>query len=66
MTDIDKSAEVAAHNMIERYRDKALEEINQRIIELESRNQPEAVRLWRKIRKRVEVLQGISRGRTRH
>lgn len=34
----------------------ALKEINLRILELESRNQPEAVRLWQAIRKSVESL----------
>jgi hypothetical protein len=56
----------AADNMIERYGQDALREVDLRILELESRNQEEALQLWREIRKRVELLVNQPTGSTRH
>jgi len=56
MTNSEQEIQNAASNMIERYGDNTLQEIDLRILELESRNQPEAVRLWHEIRKIVELL----------
>ena len=56
MTNNDKDIQNAASNMIERYGAKALKEVDLRILELESRNQLEALQLWRAIRESVELL----------
>jgi len=66
MTDNEKEIQNAANNMIERYGDNALKEIDLRILELESRNQQEALRLWRDIRKRVELLMVTPTGKAKH
>lgn len=42
--------------MIDRYGDSALKEVDLRILELQSKNQLEALRLWREIRDRVNFL----------
>jgi hypothetical protein len=62
----EKEIQNAAKNMIERYGDKALRETDLRVLELESRNQQEALRLWRDIRKRVELLVVTSTGNAKH
>ena len=56
MTDNETEVQNAAINMIERYGDNALTEVDLRVLELELRNQQEALRLWRDIRKSVEFL----------
>ncbi|NCF63230.1 MAG: hypothetical protein GWP58_10290 [Gammaproteobacteria bacterium] len=56
MINNDKEVEHAASNMIDRYGDSALHEVDLRILELQSRNQQEALRLWREIRNRVNLL----------
>jgi len=56
MVSNDKDIQNAASNMIERYGANALKEVDLRILELESRNQPEALQLWRAIRESVELL----------
>lgn len=66
MTNNEKDIQNAANNMIERYGDNALTEVDLRILELESRNQHEALRLWREIRNRIELLIDTSTGSTRH
>jgi hypothetical protein len=62
----EKEIQNAAKNMIERYGDNALRETDLRVLELESRNQQEALRLWRDIRKRVELLVVKSTGNAKH
>jgi hypothetical protein len=66
MTNNEKDIQNAANNMIERYGDNALTEVDLRILELESRNQQEALRLWREIRRRIELLVDTSTGNTKH
>jgi len=66
MTDNEKEIQTAAQNMIDRYGGNALEEVDLRVLELESRNQQKALRLWREIRKRVELLVAPSTGNTKH
>jgi len=66
MTDYENEIQNAARNMIERYGDNALKEVDLRVLELESRNQQEALRLWRDIRKRVELLVITSTGKAKH
>ena len=56
MTDNDQEIQSAAENMLERYGDNALQEVELRVMELESRNQKDALRLWYEIRKRVKLL----------
>ena len=56
MTDNDQEILSAAENMIERYGDNALQEVELRVLELESRNQLDALRLWYEIRGRVKLL----------
>jgi hypothetical protein len=56
MTNNDKEVKTAATNMIDRYGDSALKEVDLRILELQSKNQLEALRLWREIRNRVNFL----------
>jgi hypothetical protein len=66
MTDNEKEIENAATNMIERYGDDALKEVDLRVLELESRGQQEALQLWLEIRTRIQVLLGARAGSTRH
>ena len=56
MTDNDQEILSAAENMIERYGDNALQEVELRVLELESRNQQDVLRLWYEIRDRVSFL----------
>ena len=60
MASNDKDIQNAASNMIERYGANALKEVDLRILELESRNQLEALQLWRAIRESVELLMDTS------
>jgi hypothetical protein len=66
MANNEKEIQIAAKNMIDRYGDHVLREIDLRVLELESRNQQEALRLWREIGKRVELLMDTSAGSTQH
>jgi hypothetical protein len=66
MVDDDKEIQIASINMIERYANNALMEIDLRVLELESRNQPEALRLWREIRRRVELLMSTTNADSNH
>jgi hypothetical protein len=66
MTHNENEIQNAAKNMIERYGENALKEVNLRVLELESRNQQEALRLWRDIRIRVELLVVRSTGNAKH
>jgi hypothetical protein len=66
MTNNEKDIQNAANNMIERYGINVLTEVDLRILELESRNQQEALRLWREIRRRIELLVDTSTGNTKH
>ena len=52
MTDNEAEIQNAAQNMIERYGNDALKEVDLRVLELESRNQREAVQLWCAVRHR--------------
>ena len=56
MTNNDKEVKNAATNMIDRYGGNALKEVDLRILELQSKDQVEALRLWRNIRNRVNFL----------
>ena len=66
MTDNDQEISSAAENMIERYGDSALQEVDLRVLELESRNQQEALRLWYEIREKVRILVSIPIDSTKH
>lgn len=66
MSDNETEIERAANNMIERYGNNALKEVDLRILELESRNQQDALQLWLEIRKRLELLIASSNGRAKH
>ena len=66
MTDNDQEIQSAVENMIERYGDSALQEVDLRVLELESRNQQEALRLWYEIRERVRLLVNIPTDDTKH
>jgi len=66
MTDNDQEILSAAENMIERYGDSALQEVDLRVLELESRNQQEALRLWYEIREKVRLLVNIPTDNTKH
>ena len=66
MTDNHQEILSAAENMIERYGDNALQEVDLRVLELELRNQQEALRLWREIRERVKLLGNTPTDNSRH
>jgi plasmid stabilization system protein ParE len=66
MANNDKDIQIAASNMIDRYGANALKEIDLRILELESRNQHEALQLWRAIRDSVELLMDTPSGGSKH
>ena len=66
MTNNENEIQNAAKNMIERYGENARKEVDLRVLELESRNQQEALRLWRDIRQRVELLVVRSTGNAKH
>jgi hypothetical protein len=66
MTDNDQEILSAAENMLERYGDSALQEVDLRVLELESRNQQEALRLWYEIREKVRLLVNIPTDNTKH
>jgi len=62
----EKEIQNAAANMLDRYGANALKEVDLRILELDARNQPDALKLWREIRERVELLMNTSTDGTRH
>lgn len=66
MTKNEQEIQNAADNMVERYGQDALREVELRILELESRNQQEAVQLWREIKNRVELLVNETIGIIKH
>ena len=66
MANKEKEIQNATSNMLERYGASALKEIDLRILELESRNQLEALKLWREIRQRVELLMDTPTDGTQH
>ena len=66
MTDNDQEILSAAENMVERYGDNALQEVELRVLELESRNQQDALRLWYEIRKRVKILLKTEVDKSKH
>jgi plasmid stabilization system protein ParE len=66
MASNDKDIQKAASNMIERYGASALKEVDLRILELESRNQLEALQLWRAIRESIELLMDTPIDGTKH
>ena len=66
MTNNENEIQNAAKNMIERYGENALNEVDLRVLELKSRNQQEALRLWLDIRKRIEFLVVRSAGNAKH
>ena len=66
MTNNDREIQNAAANMIERYRKDALKEVDLRILELQSRNEQEALRLWCEIRERVKLLLDTPTDNSKH
>ena len=66
MTDYENDIHDAARNMIERYGQKASREVELRILELQARNQQDALRLWREIKKRVDFLLAGASGESKH
>ena len=66
MTDDDQEILSAAENMVERYGDNALQEVELRVLELESRNQQDALRLWYEVRKRVKILVKPATDKSQH
>lgn len=66
MTDNDQEILSAAENMMKRYGDNALQEVELRVLELESRNQLDALRLWYEIRERVRFLVKTKTDNSRH
>ncbi len=66
MVSNDKEVQHAAANMLERYGVNALKEIDLRILELESRDQLDALQLWRTIREEVELLMDLPTDGSKH
>jgi len=66
MVSNEEDIQNAASNMIERYGANALKEVDLRILELESRNQLEALQLWRAIRGSIELLMDTPTDGTKH
>jgi plasmid stabilization system protein ParE len=66
MASNDKEIQQAASNMLERYGANALKEVDLRILELESRNQLEALQLWRAIRESIERLMDTPTDGSKH
>jgi len=62
----DNNIEKAARYMIERYGNRALKEVDQRIAELHEHGQPEAHELWIVIRKAVILMLDMSDSQTKH
>ena len=67
MTIDKKTVLSAAQNMINRYGDDVLKEVDLRIAELESRGPQDVQELWKEIRKAVELhISASSPGKTKH
>lgn len=66
MANDPKLVQKAAANIIDRYGDNALTEIDQRIDELEARGERNAAELWAQIRKAVEFLTLGTSSKTKH
>ena len=66
MASNDKEIQKAASNMLERYGTNALKEVDLRILELKSRNQLEALQLWRSIRESIELLMDTPTDGSKH
>ncbi|HDL86358.1 MAG TPA: hypothetical protein ENH11_08565 [Candidatus Acetothermia bacterium] len=66
MTIDEKTVLSAAQNMINRYGDDALTEVDLRIAELQSRGQQDVQELWKEIRKAVELHISASSDKTKH
>lgn len=66
MANDEKTILKAAQNMIDRYGDDVLTEVDLRIAELGSRGQKEAQQLWKEIRGKVILLISASNDKTRH
>ncbi|MCP4332906.1 MAG: hypothetical protein GY785_09650 [Gammaproteobacteria bacterium] len=66
MANNDKEIQNAASNMIERYGVNVLKEVDLRILELESRNQLEALQLWRAIRESIKLLMDATTDGSKH
>lgn len=66
MSENETEIERAAKNMFERYGASALKEADLRILELQSRNQQDALQLWLEIRKQLEMLVTGSNGKAKH
>ena len=66
MTDSDQEILSAAEKMIERYGDNALQEVELRVLELESRNQQDALLLWHEISERVKFLVKAQTDNSKH
>ena len=56
----------AAQNMIDRYSDDVLQEVDLRIEELKQQGQSDAHELWKEIRKAVLFITEASNSQTRH
>lgn len=66
MTIDKKTVLSAAQNMINRYGDDVMTEVDLRIAELQSRGQQDVLELWKEIRKAVELQLSASSDKTRH
>ncbi|MCP4766277.1 MAG: hypothetical protein GY875_08385 [Gammaproteobacteria bacterium] len=66
MVSNEEDIQKAASNMIERYGPNALKEVDLRILELESRNQLEALQLWRAIKESIERLMDTPTDGSKH
>jgi hypothetical protein len=66
MTIDKKTVLSAAQNMINRYGDDVMTEVDLRIAELQSRGQQDVVELWKEIRKAVELQLSASPDKTKH
>ena len=66
MTSNDQDIQSAAQNMIKRYGDNVLQEVDLRILELQSRNQQEVLQLWLEIREKVRLLLETPTDRNEH
>jgi hypothetical protein len=66
MTIDKKTVLSAAQNMINRYGDDVMTEVDLRIAELQSRGQQDVVELWKEIRKAVELQLSASPDKSKH
>ncbi len=66
MTIDKKTVLSAAQNMINRYGDDVVTEVDLRIAELQSRGQQDVMELWKEIRKAVELQLSASPDKSKH